>query len=152
MARNIAQKANLLHPLIIQNRTVQRAHELAASLDKPGSVRVVESVQDAVQPADAVFTSLGDDKSVQAIYEDILKTPGGVNGKLFVETSTVLPETTNAVCEMVLAAGGEFVASPGMSAGLRFPCSGACIVPLPANGRGINFFFHFCSFWRPRYG
>jgi 3-hydroxyisobutyrate dehydrogenase-like beta-hydroxyacid dehydrogenase len=122
MARNIAQKANLLHPLIIQNRTVQRAHDLAASLDKPGSVRVVESVQDAVQPADAVFTSLGDDKSVQAIYEDILKTPGGVNGKLFVETSTVLPETTNAVCEMVLAAGGEFVASPGMSAGLRFPC------------------------------
>ncbi|KAF8243325.1 NAD(P)-binding protein [Wilcoxina mikolae CBS 423.85] len=112
MARNISQKANLSKPLIIQNRTTQRAHDLAASLDNPSSVQVVESVQDAVGPADVVFTSLGDDASVKDIYESMLKTPGGVNGKLFVETSTVLPETTNEICEKVLAAGAEFVASP----------------------------------------
>lgn len=113
MARNIAQKANLALPLIIQNRTLQRCTDLAASLSNPASVKAVESVESAVQPAAIVFTSLGNDASVQAIYESILKTPGGVAGKIFVETSTILPETTNEIAEKVIRAGAEFVALPG---------------------------------------
>ncbi|KAI5813887.1 NAD binding domain of 6-phosphogluconate dehydrogenase-domain-containing protein [Pyronema omphalodes] len=112
MARNIVTKANLQHPMIIFNRTISRATDFASSLEKPSSVQVVESVSAAVKPADIIFTSLGDDASVVSIYDEILTTSGPVKGKLFIETSTILPETTNSIAEKVLAAGAEFVASP----------------------------------------
>jgi 3-hydroxyisobutyrate dehydrogenase-like beta-hydroxyacid dehydrogenase len=114
MARNICAKANLTHPLLIFNRTVSRAQEFAAAFANPSSVQVAENVVAAVKPADIVFTSLGDDASVVAIYDEILAA-GPVTGKLFIETSTILPETTNEIAEKVLAAGAEFVASPGRS-------------------------------------
>ncbi|KAI5786000.1 NAD binding domain of 6-phosphogluconate dehydrogenase-domain-containing protein [Pyronema domesticum] len=111
MARNICAKANLTHPLLIFNRTVSRAQEFAASFENPSSVQVAENVVAAVKPADIVFTSLGDDASVVAIYDEILAA-GPVTGKLFIETSTILPEITNEIAEKVLAAGAEFIASP----------------------------------------
>jgi 3-hydroxyisobutyrate dehydrogenase-like beta-hydroxyacid dehydrogenase len=114
MARNIALKAGLTHPLVIQNRTQQRAKDFAASLPNPAAVQVVATIDEAAKAADIVFTSLGEDADVQSLYESILKALGGsLAGKLFVETSTILPETTNAVAQQVTAAGGEFVAAPG---------------------------------------
>ena len=113
MAGNIAAKAKLSSPLIIHNRTAKRAHDFATALESPSSVQVADTVEDAVSPADIVFTSLGDDASVRQMYETILKTPGGVDGKLFVETSTIHPETTNEINELVKAAGAKFVACPG---------------------------------------
>jgi 3-hydroxyisobutyrate dehydrogenase-like beta-hydroxyacid dehydrogenase len=114
MARNIALKANLAHPLVIQNRTQHRAEDFAASLPNPAAVQVAATVDEAVATAGIVFTSLGNDASVRDMYGTILKACGGsLAGKLFVETSTILPQTTNEVSELVIAAGGEFVAAPG---------------------------------------
>jgi 3-hydroxyisobutyrate dehydrogenase-like beta-hydroxyacid dehydrogenase len=114
MARNISQKAGLTTPLTVYNRTAQRSHDFAASLPNPSSVKVVESVEEAVSSADIIFTSLGDDASVRGIYAAALKIPGSIKGKLFVETSTVLPETTNEVAQKAAEAGAGFVACPGM--------------------------------------
>lgn len=111
MARNIALKANLVHPLVIQNRTHQRAQEFAAALPNSAAVQVVTTVAEAVNSADIVFTSLGDDASVLSLYETVVKA-GSLAGKLFVETSTILPESTNAVAKLITDAGGQFVAAP----------------------------------------
>ena len=120
MARNIAQKGCLAHPLTVYNRTAQRAHGFAAAAGAPTSaIQVAETVADAVARADIVFTSLGDDASVRDTFDTILgssSSPGGVRGKLFVETSTILPATTNEIAARVLAAGAEFIACPGRCA------------------------------------
>ena len=137
MARNIAQKANLARPLIIQNRTAQRSKDFAASLSNPSLVAVVETIAEAVTPADIIFTSLGDDVSVRDMYTEILSVPGGVAGKLFVESSTILPETTNELSERAFNAGAEFVAMPGT-------CTFPGFARAPANFAD--------SLWRARHG
>jgi len=112
MARNISQKVGLTTPLTVYNRTTQRSHDFAASLSDPSRVKVVESVEEAVSSGDIIFTSLGDDASVRGVYDAALKFPSGIRDKLFVETSTVLPETTNELAQKTAEAGAGFVACP----------------------------------------
>ena len=38
----------------------------------------------------------------------------GIRNKLFIESSSITPETTNSIAKQVLDAGGEIVAMPGM--------------------------------------
>lgn len=112
MVKNIVSKANLDKPLIIHNRTGKRSQDFKASLGNPDSVQVVESIEEAVKVADIIFTSLGDDKSVNSVLDTALQVPGGVTGKLFVDTSTILPETSDAAAQKVRDGGAEFVAAP----------------------------------------
>lgn len=115
MCKNLSDKGNLDN-LVIYNRTKKRADDLAAQL-APAKSTVASSVQEAVQSADIIFTCLGDDKAVNETVDAALQQD--VKGKLFVECSTVHPETTNALAERITAKGAEFVASPGKSAVLR---------------------------------
>ncbi|KAK8255738.1 NAD binding domain of 6-phosphogluconate dehydrogenase-domain-containing protein [Phyllosticta capitalensis] len=108
MCRNLSAKGNLDN-LVIYNRTKKRADDLAAQL-APAKSTVASSVQEAVQSADIIFTCLGDDKAVNDTIDAALQQD--VKGKLFVECSTVHPETTNALAERITAKGAEFVASP----------------------------------------
>lgn len=65
------------------------------------------------QYADIIFTSLGNDESVVGVYGQMLSAHGAeFEGKLFVETSTILPATTEKIAAMVREKGGAFVAGP----------------------------------------
>ncbi|PWW74005.1 hypothetical protein C7212DRAFT_353632 [Tuber magnatum] len=112
MVKNIVTKANLEAPPIVFNRNVQRSKELQASLGGPDKLPIANSIEDAVSKSDVIFTSLADDASVIEVIDTALGCPNGVKDKLFVETSTILPSTTNALAEKVRSAGGEFVAAP----------------------------------------
>ncbi|RPB03214.1 hypothetical protein L873DRAFT_1670275 [Choiromyces venosus 120613-1] len=112
MVKNIVAKANLEAPPIVFNRNIQRSKELQASLGSPDKIIIADSIEDAVAKSDVIFTSLADDASVLDVIDTALTCPNGVKGKLFVETSTILPATTNALAEKVRSAGGEFVAAP----------------------------------------
>ena len=94
-AGNGPQHHHQSQALFAHNCAAKRAHDFAAALENPLSVLVADTVEDAVSAADIVFTSLGDDASVRQMYEAILKTPGGVDGNLFVETSTIHPEASS---------------------------------------------------------
>ena len=111
MAKNIVEKGNLDKPLIIYNRTLSVAEEKAKAWGGDSKVVVAKSVDDAVAKADIIFTCLSNDKAITATIEDAVK--GNVKGKLFVDNSTVAPETTEKLAKTVEARGGEFVASPG---------------------------------------
>lgn len=117
MASNIASRGPLEgKPLIVFNRTPQRFEELRALLDPShhGNVALATSAQAAARDADIIFTSFADDKSVVDMYDHFLDGCGGTaEGKLFVETSTVLPNTAGSVAEKIRQAGGEFIAMPG---------------------------------------
>lgn len=110
MCKNLVEKGRLGHPLIIYNRTKKRSEDLSAKLG-PGKTKVVDSMEQAAAEADIIFTCLGDDASVtSAIVDTMIK--GDVKGKLFVDCSTIHPDTTDSIAEAVKAAGARFVASP----------------------------------------
>lgn len=112
MCKNLVQKGNLKKPLILYNRTTSRTVALNARI---GHSIVAETVEEAVAPADIVFSCLTDEAAVNQTFERILKLD--VKGKLFVECSTVLAAHMNELSKRVQAAGAYFIAMPGM----KFP-------------------------------
>ncbi len=53
--KNLVEKGQLSVPLILYNRTKKRADDLAATIGSE-KIKVVESIHDAVSPADIIFT------------------------------------------------------------------------------------------------
>lgn len=109
MCKNIVEKANLSSPLLLYNRSIERATSLSAML-APGKTKVVGSLTDGVASADVIFTCLSNDAAVEQTVAAALQED--VAGKLFVECSTIHPDTTEKVAKAVLAKGAEFVAAP----------------------------------------
>ncbi|KAI0840847.1 6-phosphogluconate dehydrogenase 2 [Hypoxylon sp. FL0890] len=109
MVKNLVEKGNLDKPVILYNRTRKRAEELAAKLPK-GKTEVVESVEEGLKKADIIFTIVSNDAAVNGVFDTLLK--GDVSGKLFIDCSTIAPETTEEVAKLVTDKGAQFVASP----------------------------------------
>jgi len=109
MVSNLVAKGDLSKPLIVYNRTKKRAEELSSKLPS-GKTTVADSVEEAVAKADIIFTCLGDDKAITSTIDAAIK--GDVKGKLFVDCSTVHPDTTNGLAKTLNGKGAEFVASP----------------------------------------
>ncbi|KAL1999005.1 hypothetical protein VTN02DRAFT_5211 [Thermoascus thermophilus] len=110
MCKNLVQKGPLTSPLILWNRTTARATALAESL---GNCTVATTVPDAVQAADIIFSCVGDDAALEQIIKTVVDTSGlDIKGKLFVDCSTIHPDTTGRVNETLTARGAEFVACP----------------------------------------
>jgi 3-hydroxyisobutyrate dehydrogenase-like beta-hydroxyacid dehydrogenase len=109
MCKNLVEKGKLSKPLIIYNRTQKRADNLSSSLGQ-GKAKVAATIEEAVKNSDIIFTCVADDNAIKETIESALKT--NVKGKLFVDCSTVHPDTTNGLAKKIIEAGGEFVASP----------------------------------------
>ena len=109
MTKNLVEKGPLDSPLMLYNRSTQRATDLSKNLPA-GKTEVIESLEAGVAKADIIFTCLSNDKAVQDTVEIIVK--GDVKGKIIVDCSTIHPDTTEAVAKTVLTHGAEFVASP----------------------------------------
>lgn len=111
MTKCLVEKGDLETPLILWNRTQKRAENHAAQLGAD-KTRVLGSVEEVVKEADIIFTCLGDDPAVLGIMETMLACD--VQGKLFVDCSTVHPDTTEKLEKSVTAKGAEFVGMPGL--------------------------------------
>ncbi|CAF9931714.1 hypothetical protein IMSHALPRED_008696 [Imshaugia aleurites] len=107
MCKNLVEKGDLDKPLIIFNRTQKRATDLSARLPS-GTSTVASSLEEAVSKADIVFTCLGDDAAIKDTIGAAVK--GNVEGKLFVDCSTVHPDTTDMLAESIKSQGAELVA------------------------------------------
>ena len=110
MCKNLVEKGNLGSPLIVFNRTTQKAEDLKAKLPE-GKSAVAQSIEEAVSKSDIIFTCLGDDAAITDTITTAVN--GDVKGKLFVDCSTVHPETTIQLAKAIEAQGAEFVACPG---------------------------------------
>lgn len=109
MCKNIVEKGQLSSPLLVYNRSVTRAVELVAKLPA-GKAEVVESLEPAVPRADIIFTCVANDDAVKELFTVMLQT--NVKGKLFIDCSTIHPDTTESIAKNVAGAGAEFVAAP----------------------------------------
>ena len=109
MCKNLVQKGDLDKPLIIFNRTTKKAEDLSKTLDA-GKSTVASTIGEAVFKADIIFTCVGDDKAMNTTIDEALKD--SVKEKLFVDCSTVHPDTTEGLAKKITAAGAKFVACP----------------------------------------
>ncbi|KAF7858023.1 hypothetical protein EAF04_009379 [Stromatinia cepivora] len=109
MCKNLVEKGQLDKPLILFNRTTQRAEDLSKSLPS-GKSTVSSSIADLVSRSDIIFTCVGDDAAINETIDEGIKN--GASGKLFVDCSTVHPDTTEGLAKKISAARGDFVACP----------------------------------------
>jgi 3-hydroxyisobutyrate dehydrogenase-like beta-hydroxyacid dehydrogenase len=107
MCANLVSKGNLSKPLIIHNRTTSKAETLSSKI---GHSTVSPSLTDAVSKSDIIFFCLGDDVAVQSNIDEALKTD--VTGKIFVDCSTIHPDTTASITKSIEAKNASFVACP----------------------------------------
>ncbi|KAL8937285.1 MAG: hypothetical protein Q9216_004501 [Gyalolechia sp. 2 TL-2023] len=110
MCKNLVEKGHLSRPLIISNRTLQRAKDLQSTLPFNKST-IAQTITDAVSNSDIIFTCLSDDAAIQETVSTLSKIPN-IKGKLFVDCSTVHPNTTKAIAESFATHDAEFVACP----------------------------------------
>jgi 3-hydroxyisobutyrate dehydrogenase-like beta-hydroxyacid dehydrogenase len=109
MCKNLVEKGNLSGKLVLYNRSSWRARELSEKLGV-SKTEVADSIESAVSAADIVFTCVGDDKAVREMMDAALKVD--VGGKLFVDCSTVHPDTTRELDDMIRKKNAEFIACP----------------------------------------
>ncbi|KAL9635155.1 MAG: hypothetical protein Q9204_002725 [Flavoplaca sp. TL-2023a] len=112
MVKNLIGKAHLDRPLIISNRNPQRAIDLQKTLDPTKEKTVVASnFTGAVEIADIIFTCLANDDATTQIVDEVSRATN-IMGKLFVDCSTVHPDTTDHLADVFAKAAAEFVACP----------------------------------------
>ncbi|KAJ5669149.1 hypothetical protein N7462_010219 [Penicillium macrosclerotiorum] len=108
MAKNLASKGSLDSPLIIYNRNTAHAFEFQS---KNANTEVAVSVREAISKADIIFTCVGDDAAIKDIIKASISAEN-IEGKLFVDCSTVHPDTTTIISAQLQDNGARFVASP----------------------------------------
>jgi 3-hydroxyisobutyrate dehydrogenase-like beta-hydroxyacid dehydrogenase len=81
--------------------------------DSGSKIKIVKGIGELVKQADIIFSCIADDAAIFGAYETALSEGGDIKGKLFVECSTVHPDTTTKLEDMVTAQGASMVASPG---------------------------------------
>src|SRR5580700_2105648 len=109
MCKNVVEKGNLDKPVIIFNRTLERALDFQKTLPSGKSI-VAATIEELAIKSAIIFTSVGADEAINETVDNILKS--NVKGKIIVDTSTVHPDTTNALAKKVADSGAEFVACP----------------------------------------
>ncbi|PGH10979.1 hypothetical protein AJ79_05130 [Helicocarpus griseus UAMH5409] len=109
MVRNLVSKYPLTNPLIIHNRTLARATTFAFTLPPP--VTIATTITEAVKRANLIFICLGDDPAVSQTLTTAIETCN-IAGKLFVDCSTVHPDSTRREAKLIESHGGLFVACP----------------------------------------
>ena len=96
------------HEVIVWNRSADKAKPLADA-----GAKVATSPAELATHADTIVTILTDAAAIDAVYggtSGLLS--GNVSGKLFIEMSTVRPDTENALAAKVRAKGAAFVECP----------------------------------------
>src|SRR6266487_2019555 len=102
MSKNLVLKGKLEKPLILWNRTRERASEAKYQGRALCGGRYH---QETVTKSDIIWSYLA---TQEVVWRAILKR--GIKGKLFAECSTITPEATNKLANRVIEAGAEFVA------------------------------------------
>ena len=93
-------------------RAVQLYDSLPDSADKAHATGLPLAATPAylAQRSEIVISILTDAKAVDQVYSEMLK--GGAKGKLFIEMSTVRPDTQKALARKVSSSGGSLIECP----------------------------------------
>jgi 3-hydroxyisobutyrate dehydrogenase-like beta-hydroxyacid dehydrogenase len=109
MCKNLVKHSGVSSPLLLYNRSKARAVKLSETLGSD-KTEVIENLASGIGRADVVFTCVSNDEAVRETFDTILQQD--VKGKLFIECSTIHPDTTEALAKAATDASAEFVAAP----------------------------------------
>ncbi|EEA21083.1 hypothetical protein TMatcc_001087 [Talaromyces marneffei ATCC 18224] len=112
MTKNLVEKGSLSSPILLYNRTFSKAESHALTLGGSSHAKAVRTIAEAVSPSDIIFTCVGDDAAVEEIFNTALKDGEDVSGKLFVDMSTIHPDTSRKLYTQISARGARFVSCP----------------------------------------
>ncbi len=101
MAKNL-EKAGF--SLSVFNRTAEKAEDFRQQST------VCSGIPDLVKNSDVIFTMLTNDEALHAVYEEILKQ--NLEGKLFIDMSTVSPEASRDISAAVKIKEAGFIDAP----------------------------------------
>jgi len=104
--------------LFVYNRTIEKMQDFAEIST------TCNNVGDLVRNSDIIFTMLSNDDAVHAVYETILSM--NIEGKLFVDMSTISQEGSRTISEITKAKGASFVDAP--VAGSTQPAKDATLI------------------------
>jgi 3-hydroxyisobutyrate dehydrogenase-like beta-hydroxyacid dehydrogenase len=102
-------KGGLDSPLVLFNRNKEVALTFQENLPHNSSI-VASTIAETVLNSSIIFVCVSDDAAVLEIITTALL--GSVRGKLFVDCSTIHPDTTTTLTKLITQAGAEFVACP----------------------------------------
>ncbi|NPA52879.1 MAG: NAD(P)-dependent oxidoreductase [Aquificae bacterium] len=72
----------------------------------------VESLEDLLEDRDVIITMLFDSSSVEEVYQKIINSGKSIKGKVFIDMTTIYPETAKRIAEMLIKEGAEFLEAP----------------------------------------
>ncbi|KAI1206323.1 6-phosphogluconate dehydrogenase [Annulohypoxylon truncatum] len=93
-------------PLVYTNRTLARGD----SLKEIGAIPA-GSVSEVAMKSDIIFSCVSNDEVLHQVADEIVSS-GDISKKVYVDCSTVHPDTSVAVSNKISQAGGEFVSAP----------------------------------------
>ncbi len=67
MARNMASKAHLAHPVKVWNRSTSKAEKMLGELG-PKKITIAKSLDELATECDIIFTNLANDAVVKDVY------------------------------------------------------------------------------------
>ncbi|KAJ9133750.1 6-phosphogluconate dehydrogenase family protein [Pleurostoma richardsiae] len=108
MSRNLQEylKSSGAPNLIFTNRTLSRGQ----ALQDLGAIPV-ETVGEVAKRSDIIFSCVSNDQVLSEVARDIIAS-GDIKGKVYVDCSTVHPDTSVKISKQIADAGGSFVAAP----------------------------------------
>ncbi len=98
------------HDVTVWNRTANKADVWAGTDRGKGRARAASSIAEAVRGVEAVFTCLGDDPDVEAVYAEIL--PQIARNTLLVDHTTASAELARSLSARASEQGAMFIDAP----------------------------------------
>ncbi|KAL4954892.1 6-phosphogluconate dehydrogenase family protein [Aspergillus filifer] len=109
MALNLQNhlKANNLPPLHYSNRSLSKGQPLqdAGAIPK-------DNFEELVQTCDIIFTMISTDAVLTDLLTKALASTTSLEGKIFIDTSTIHPETSSSASGRLRERGATFIAAP----------------------------------------
>ncbi|CAI7626648.1 unnamed protein product [Penicillium pancosmium] len=100
-------QSNNLSPLLYSNRTLAKGDLLRDQGAQPE-----EKFEDLVQNSDVIFTMISMDDVLIGLLNQVLVAGDALKGKIFVDTSTIHPDTSEWATSRLSEHGAAFIAAP----------------------------------------
>lgn len=129
MCRNLMKAG---YPLTVYNRTKDKEKPLTEA-----GAASAENIQALLNSCDVVFTMVSDDEAAKEIYtgKEGLLTSGNGKGKLFINTSTISPDTSKYLAAQCMENGFDYLEAP-VSGSVK-PAEDAALVILTGGPKGV---------------
>lgn len=137
MVSNLIAKGKYDGKVLVYNRTQSKSEPFKDTAE------VCSSAKDLIQMSDLIFTILSDDTAILESYQSFLDQ-ADVKGKTFADASTVHPETTQQLQQLVHRAGAAFVACPVFGAP-PMAQSGNLVIVLAGDSSALQVVRPFCK-------